>query len=72
MDVLLDTHAAIWFFAGDERLSKPATEIIENLENTIYISIIIFQIAERRLPELLSSDQTDSPTQNENAAAYVR
>jgi PIN domain nuclease of toxin-antitoxin system len=39
MDILLDTHAAIWFFEDDKRLSKSATEIIYNLENMIYVSI---------------------------------
>ena len=39
MDILLDTHAIIWFFEGDNRLSKTAIDIIYNLENTIYVSI---------------------------------
>jgi PIN domain nuclease of toxin-antitoxin system len=39
MDILLDTHAAIWFFEDDKRLSKSAAEIIYNLENMIYISM---------------------------------
>jgi PIN domain nuclease of toxin-antitoxin system len=39
MDILLDTHAAVWFFEDDKRLSKSAAEAIYNLENMIYVSI---------------------------------
>ena len=39
MDILLDTHAAIWFFDDDKRLSKSAKEIIFDLDNMIHISI---------------------------------
>ncbi|MCL2721965.1 MAG: type II toxin-antitoxin system VapC family toxin [Treponema sp.] len=36
---LLDTHTALWYFNGDEKLSKTANEIIYNLSNPIYLSI---------------------------------
>jgi len=39
MDILLDTHAVIWFFEDDNRLSKSAVEAIFNLDNMIYVSI---------------------------------
>ena len=39
MNILLDTHAAIWFFDGDERLSNSAANAIYNLDNMIYVSI---------------------------------
>jgi PIN domain nuclease of toxin-antitoxin system len=39
MNILLDTHAAIWFFEDDKRLSKSAIDAIYNLENMIYVSI---------------------------------
>ena len=39
MDILLDTHAAIWFFEDDERLSQSAKEAIFDLCNSVYISI---------------------------------
>ena len=39
MDILLDTHAAVWFFEDDKRLPESAAEAIINLENMIYISI---------------------------------
>ena len=36
---LLDTHAAIWFFNGNESLSQTANSIIRDLSNDVYISI---------------------------------
>ena len=36
---LLDTHTALWYFSGDEKLSKVANEIINNSSNPIYLSI---------------------------------
>jgi len=39
MDILLDTHAAIWFFEGNPKMSTSAREVIGNLDNMIYISI---------------------------------
>ena len=36
---LLDTHTALWYFSGDERLSKAANEIIRNYPNPICLSI---------------------------------
>ena len=39
MNILLDTHAAIWFFEGDKRLPKSAVEAIYNLDNMIYVSV---------------------------------
>jgi PIN domain nuclease of toxin-antitoxin system len=37
---LLDTHAAIWFFDGDNSLSETAKKIILNTSNIKYISVI--------------------------------
>ena len=46
MEVLLDTHALLWFMNGDEKLSASAREIIHNADNGIYISIAsIWEIA---------------------------
>ena len=39
MNILLDTHSAIWFFEGDKRLPQSAIEAISNLDNMIYVSI---------------------------------
>jgi PIN domain nuclease of toxin-antitoxin system len=40
MDLLLDTHAIIWFFNGDESLSKKALSHILAAENRKFVSII--------------------------------
>jgi PIN domain nuclease of toxin-antitoxin system len=37
---LLDTHAAIWFFNGDNALSKTANHIISDHSNPIFLSIV--------------------------------
>lgn len=42
MNVLLDTHAFLWFESADSRLSKTAKEAIQNPENIKYISIASF------------------------------
>ncbi len=39
MRVLLYTHALLWFFAGDNKLSQPAKTIIDDVEVTKLISI---------------------------------
>ena len=39
MDILLDTHAVIWFFEDDERLSQSAKESIFDLNSMIHVSI---------------------------------
>ncbi len=42
MDILLDTHALIWYLEGDKQLSKNAQNHIQNPQNTIYASHISF------------------------------
>ncbi|MCF2489655.1 type II toxin-antitoxin system VapC family toxin [Dyadobacter sp. CY347] len=39
MNIILDTHALIWFFEGDANLSEKARLAIENSENKKYVSI---------------------------------
>ena len=36
---LLDTHTLLWFLNGDDTLSKPAKDILKDVENTIFVSI---------------------------------
>jgi PIN domain nuclease of toxin-antitoxin system len=36
--VLLDTHALLWWLAGDRRLSTTAQWIIEDESNTVFVS----------------------------------
>ena len=38
MRVLLDTHALLWWFAGDERLSARARAAIEDEGTAVYVS----------------------------------
>ena len=38
MNILLDTHALIWFLEGDSQLSNPAKTAIANPENTCFLS----------------------------------
>jgi len=38
MRCLLDTHTLIWYFEHSGKLSQKAEEIIDNPENTIYVS----------------------------------
>jgi PIN domain nuclease of toxin-antitoxin system len=37
---LLDTHAAIWVFIGDKKLSDTARHIIQDASNSVYISVV--------------------------------
>ena len=38
MKLLLDTHAFLWFVAGDERLGRKARRVIEDDETELYLS----------------------------------
>jgi PIN domain nuclease of toxin-antitoxin system len=38
VQLLLDTHALLWWLAGDRRLSTPARRAIENAENAVFVS----------------------------------
>jgi PIN domain nuclease of toxin-antitoxin system len=38
MKALLDTHAFLWFVAGDDRLSQPAREAMEDDDAELYLS----------------------------------
>lgn len=46
MDLLLDTHALIWFLNGDEKLSGKGKIAIEDINNTKFVSLAsIWEIA---------------------------
>jgi PIN domain nuclease of toxin-antitoxin system len=36
--LLLDTHALLWWFAGDDQLSSTARSAIEDYDNPVYVS----------------------------------
>ncbi|HEU4631047.1 MAG TPA: type II toxin-antitoxin system VapC family toxin [Gemmatimonadaceae bacterium] len=38
MRLLLDTHALLWWLAGERRLSRRARSTIEDESNTVYVS----------------------------------
>ena len=38
MNLILDTHIILWYFGGDDKLSDELLWLIENPENTIFIS----------------------------------
>ena len=40
MKYLLDTHAALWLFEGNDKLSQTAQSIIYDGKNEVYVSII--------------------------------
>jgi PIN domain nuclease of toxin-antitoxin system len=57
MNLLLDTHAFLWWLAGDEALSSAAKAAIANESNTIYVSAAsVWEIATKhrlgRLPNV--------------------
>lgn len=46
MNILLDTHALIWFINGDSRLPDKSVKIIKNIEVKCFVSIAsIWEIA---------------------------
>jgi PIN domain nuclease of toxin-antitoxin system len=56
--ILLDTHIFLWFISGDNRLSTDVRDIIRDLDNEIYLSvvsvwesIIKYQLGKLPLPE---------------------
>ena len=46
MKYLLDTHALLWFLAGDKQLSGRVLQLIDDLNNEIFVSIVsLWEIA---------------------------
>ena len=41
MRLLLDTHAFIWWFEGNRRLSRPARQAIDDESNDVLISAVL-------------------------------
>ncbi|MEA3339099.1 MAG: type II toxin-antitoxin system VapC family toxin [Chloroflexota bacterium] len=40
MKLLLDIHIFLWFISGDERLSEGMRDIIRDLDNKVYLSVV--------------------------------
>ena len=41
MNILLDTHALLWWLGDEEELSREAREAISNPENTVFLSAVV-------------------------------
>ena len=39
MNLLLDTHVVIWFITDDKKLPQKIKSIIENIDNSVFISL---------------------------------
>ncbi len=39
MNILLDTHALLWFYSGDTQLSSTSQNLIKDTSNNCYVSI---------------------------------
>lgn len=70
MRLLLDTHALLWWLAGDEQLSAPARAAIEDYDNPVYVSAAsAWEVATKhrlgKLPEIgpMSNDFAREITQ---------
>lgn len=49
MNVLLDTHALLWWFARDRQLAEDARDIIEDGENVVVVSAAsVWEVAIKR------------------------
>ena len=49
MKLLLDTHAALWFLAGDDRLSEAAGRHLTDVSNRVLLSAaVVWEIAIKR------------------------
>ena len=58
MKILLDTHIFLWFISGDSRLSADLRDVIRDLDNEIYLSVVSiwesivkYQLGNLSLPE---------------------
>jgi PIN domain nuclease of toxin-antitoxin system len=58
MKILLDTHIFLWFVSCDRRLTPDMRDIIQNLDNEIFLSVISiweaivkYQLGKLPLPE---------------------
>ncbi len=58
MKILLDTHIFLWFISRDQRLPADVQELIQDLDNEIYLSVVStweaivkYQLGRLPLPE---------------------
>jgi PIN domain nuclease of toxin-antitoxin system len=69
MRLLLDTHVFLWFISGDGRLSESRQNVIRDLDNEVYVSmvslweaIVKYQLGKLPLPQ---PPESYLPTQRE-------
>ncbi len=68
MNLLLDTHVALWAITDSPKLSKRAREIIESPRSSIWISAAsLWEIAIKH-----TLGQGDMPVSSRDAAGYFR
>jgi PIN domain nuclease of toxin-antitoxin system len=69
--LLLDTHALLWWGAGNDRLSRGAAEMIDSGEHEIFVSAVsAMEIATKfRLGKLPSAEPLALAFEGETAAA---
>lgn len=63
MRLLLDTHVFLWFISGDERLPEVWQEMIRQLENEVYLSVVSVweAIVKHKLGKLPLPESLDRP-----------
>lgn len=69
MRLLLDTHVFLWFISGDGRLSESRQNVIRDLDNEVYVSVVSlweaivkYQLGKLPLPQ---PPESYLPTQRE-------
>ncbi len=68
MNLLLDTHVALWAITGSSKLSKKALELIESPKSSVWISAAtIWEIAIKH-----SLGRGDMPVSSHDAVCYFR
>ncbi len=69
MRLLIDTHLAIWVVTGDERLSARACELIEDVDNSVFVSAAsIWEIA---IKHRLARNPEDMPISGPDAIRWL-
>jgi len=68
LNLLLDTHVALWAIAGSPKLRQRARDMIESPNSTIWISVAtIWEIAIKH-----SLGRDDMPVSSQDALGYFR
>ncbi len=63
MKLLLDTHAALWWLADDDRIGKQVTQHLTDDTNQVLISaVVVFEVAIKRALRKLDAPEDLAPT----------